>query len=146
MKLTNIAAAAAVLALGVAPALASAQTTAPVVLISSNAQPQIADASAYNTVGSAAVTFVNTKNVPATEVDFILSSNGHVLGTLRDVGTFAPNVSITKAFANDKTDRDQQISVGAVKFADGSVWVNDAPVPQGRIAEDPWLASGVGSN
>jgi hypothetical protein len=144
MKLNAIAAAAAVLALGVAPALASAQTTAPISLIYSDAQPQIADASAYNTLGIAQVSFVNTSNVPATEVDFTLSSNGEPLATLRDVGTFAPNVTIEHTFANDRTARDQQLSIAQVKFADGTVWVNDAPLPLGQRAVHDWMSTDAG--
>jgi hypothetical protein len=141
MKRTTIAAAAVVLALGVAPALVAAQTTAPIALVASNAEPQIADASAYNTAGIAAVTFVNTSNVPATEVDFTLSSNGEALKTLRDVGTFSPNVTVSHTFANDQTARDQQLSVAEVKFADGTVWVNDAPLPQGQRAVHDWMST-----
>jgi hypothetical protein len=141
MKLTSIAAAAAVLALGVAPALASAQTTAPVALTASSAQPQILDGSGYNTTGIADVTFVNTSNVPATEVDFTLSSNGEPLATLRDVGTFSPNVSVSHTFANDQTARDEQLSIAEVKFADGTVWVNDAPLPLGQRAAHAWLST-----
>jgi len=141
MKLTTIAAAAAILALGVAPALAAAQTNAPIAIVSSDAQPQIADASGYNTNGIADVTFVNTTGVPVTEVDFTLSSNGEALTTLRDIGTFAPNVTINHTFANDETARDQQLSVAQVKFADGSVWVNNAPLPAGQRAVHSWMSN-----
>jgi hypothetical protein len=141
MKLTTIAAAAAVLALGAAPALVAAQTTAPIAIVSSHAEPQIADASAYNTAGIAAVTFVNTSNVPVTEVDFTLSSNGQALKTLRDVGTFAPNVTVNHTFANDEPERDQQLSVAQVKFADGTVWVNDASLPAGQRAVHDWMST-----
>jgi hypothetical protein len=141
MTIKTIAAAAAVLAAGLVPALVSAQTTAPITIVASQAQPQISDTSAYNESGIAQVTFVNTGNVPATEVDFTLSSNGEALTTLRDIGTFAPNVTISHTFANDQIARDQQLSVSEVKFADGSVWVNDAPLPLGQRAAHAWMSN-----
>jgi len=139
MKLSSVAATAALLVAGSMGA-AVAQTAAPVTLISSQAQPQIADGSAYNQSGSATVSFVNTTPVPATEVDFTLSSNGETLDTFSDVGTFAPNVKIDRTFANDHTARDQQLSIREVKFADGTVWINDEPLPAGQRAVNPWLA------
>jgi hypothetical protein len=141
MNMKIIATAAAVLAAGITPALASAQTAAPVALVASAAEPQIADASAYNTIGSASVSFINTSNVPATEVDFTLSSNGEALTTLRDVGNFAPNVRVNHTFANDQVARDQQLSIAEVKFADGTVWHNDAPLPLGQLAVHPWMST-----
>jgi hypothetical protein len=121
------------------PAVALAQTTAPVTIESSQAQPQITDATRPE-IGSAMVTFVNKNNVPATEVDFTLSSNGEALQTLTDTGTFAPGVAISHTFATDQTARDLQLSVAAVKFADGTTWKNDGPLPQGQRAVHAWMA------
>jgi hypothetical protein len=122
------------------PAIALAQTTAPVSLIDSAAQPSIEDATRPEN-GSAMVTFVNHGSVPATQVDFTLSSNGEALTTLTDTGTFSPGVAISHTFATDRTERDLQLSIADVKFADGTEWVNDAPLPQGQRAVHDWMAN-----
>ena len=140
MNFKSVAATAAVL-LGASATAAFAQTNAPVTIVSSQAQPQIADAGENNQQGVAGVTFVNTNIVPATEVDFTLSSNGAPLATYRDIGSFAPNVRISHSFANDQTARDQQLSVARVTFADGSVWLSDNRLPAGQLASHSWLST-----
>jgi hypothetical protein len=124
---------------GTAPAFALAQTTAPVALVASHAEPQITDI-ARPEIGSAMVSFVNHSALPATEVDFTLSSNGEALATLTDTGSFAPGVTIDHTFATDRTERDLQLSIAKVTFADGSVWVNDAPLPAGQRAVHDWMS------
>jgi hypothetical protein len=122
------------------PAIALAQTTAPVAIVNSQAQPQIQDVGGGNSAGFADVTFVNHNNVPATEIDFTLSSNGTALETLTDKGTFSPGVAVSHSFTTAQTERDLQISVAEVKFADGTSWVNDGPLPQGQRAVHDWMS------
>jgi hypothetical protein len=141
MNLKAIAAAAAVLAAG-SPAVAFAQTTAPVSIVSSVAAPQIADASIFQQ-GFVRYAFVNNAAVPATEVDFTLQANGDALATYRDLGTFSKGVAIERFITTDASVRDLQLTVAAVKYADGTVWTNDSAAPQALRQADVSLATGI---
>ncbi len=123
-----VAAAAAILVAG-APALASAQTTAPVAITGEQVQPQTIGAELYQQ-GEVRFSFMNNRNVPATEVDFTLSSAGQDLGTYYDYGTFPKGVTIDNFFVTDETAHNQQIKIASVKFADGSTWTNEPAAPQ----------------
>lgn len=122
------------------PVAALAHTPSPVTILESDAQPQIADANRPE-LGSAMVRFVNDATSTVVQVDFTLSSNGEALETFTDKGTFAPGVTINHTFATDQTARDLQVSVADVKFADGTEWVNDAPLPQGQRAVHDWMSN-----
>jgi hypothetical protein len=133
MNIKAVAATAAILL--AAPALASAQTTAAPVSVSSSVQPANFGASLYQQ-GEVRMTFVNQALVPATEVDFNLSSHGQVLGTYADRGTFSPGVKIDRFFTTQETARDQKIAIATVKFADGTVWNSDDATPARIQAAD----------
>ncbi len=127
MNIKAIAAAAAVLAAGL-PAVANAQPTAPVSIVSQTIAPEVTDAAWYQQ-GFASYAFVNHSAVPATEVDLTLYGNGEPLATLRDVGMFSKGITIQRSIATEALARDQQLAVAEVKFADGSVWTNDEAAP-----------------
>ena len=128
MNLKAVAAAAALLAAG-APAFASAQTTAPVSITGSQVQAENVGASRFEP-GAVSLSYVNHRDVPATEVNFTLSSHGQNLGTYTDYGTFSKGVAIDRYFTTDEAAADQQIDIASVKFADGTTWTNDEAVPQ----------------
>ena len=128
MNLNAVAAAAAILVAG-APALASAQTTSPVAITGAQIVPQNIGAALYQQ-GEVRFSFVNNRNVPATEVDFTLSSAGQDLGTYYDYGTFSKGVNIDHFFVTDETAHNQQIKIASVKFADGTTWTNEPAAPQ----------------
>ncbi len=132
MNIKAVAAAAAVLV--AAPALASAQTTAAPISVSSQAQEANLGASLYQQ-GEVRLTFVNQAAVPATEVDFNLTSHGQVLGTYADRGTFSPGAKIDRFFTTQETAHDQKIAVATVKFADGTIWNSDDATPARRQAD-----------
>jgi hypothetical protein len=112
-----------------APAIASAETTAPVAISSVQNTPALGYLNTYNP-GLLTVAFQNTSNVPATDVIFELDSNGKYLDQYDDAGSFAKGVSVTHSFNNWETAIDQRVAVAEVKFADGSVWINSAiPAP-----------------
>jgi hypothetical protein len=140
MNLKAIAAAAAVLTVG-SSAVAFAQTTAPVTIVSSVAVPRVADASIFEQ-GFVRYAFVNNSAVAATEVDFTLQANGETLATYRDLGTFTKGVQIARFVATDATAPDQHLTLDAVKFADGTVWTNDAVAPQALRQADVSLETG----
>ncbi len=128
MNIKAIAAAAALAAAGI-PVAAPAQTTyAPVSIVRTAIEPQVADAALFQQ-GFVAYAFVNTSAVPATEVDFALVGNGESLATLRDVGTFAKGVTIDRFVATPAAARNEALTVAKVTFADGAVWTNDAVAP-----------------
>ncbi len=118
----------------------AAQVTTPVTILQSMAQPQITDATRPEN-GFARVRFVNAATAPAVEVDFTLSSNGEALQTFADKGSFAPGAVVDHTFATDEVERDLQVSVAAVKFADGTVWMNTAPLPLGQRAVHDWMTN-----
>jgi hypothetical protein len=78
--------------------------------------------------GSAAITFTNQYNLPATEVVFDLVAHGYVLRSLDDVGSFATGVTIKHTFGENESASDLRVAVDRATFADGTVWVNpDVP-------------------
>jgi hypothetical protein len=115
----------AALLLAGAPAAAFADTALsnPIVVSDVQVQPVSED----HQVGSGVVSlaFDNTSNQTATEVVFELDSDTSV-EHFDDVGSFAPGVTIRHAFPSDNSAADAQLKVVQVKFADGSVWTNNA--------------------
>jgi hypothetical protein len=83
---------------------------------------------------SAAITFTNQYNVPATEVVFALEAHGYVLSRLDDVGSFAPGVRIKHTFGENESALDLRVAVEKATFTDGSVWTNPA-VPEPMQAD-----------
>lgn len=73
------------------------------------------------------VSFVNTGNVPATDIQFALTGLKNQI--IDDTGKFAPNVVVNQQFYNAGTGGDDVQIVG-VRFADGTSWsANQAPAP-----------------
>jgi hypothetical protein len=128
MTITSAAAtlgAALLLAGAPAVALASAGTTGDPIAIS-DTQVQPADGGHGNGAGFVSVAFNNTSNQVATEIVFELDVDGAYTDHFNDVGSFTPGTTIRHAFQTDSSEADQQLKVAEVKFADGSVWVNDS--------------------
>ncbi len=74
--------------------------------------------------GRVALTFVNTSNVPATAVKFIVNT-GEQMQNIVDKGTFTSNVPIEHTFPIDRGTRASSTAtctIAEVDFADGSVW------------------------
>jgi hypothetical protein len=124
----------AALALGMPLAASAGDVSIAPVIVSSSVEPASFGESLYQQ-GEVRLTFVNEAAVPATEVDFDLSSHGQVLGTYTDRGTFSPGVKIERFFTTQETAGDQKIAVTSVKFADGTSWNSDA-APQARRQAD----------
>jgi hypothetical protein len=124
MKIKHIAAAIAALTiLAGGPAIALAATnfpTDPIVLSGVNVQAEN-ETDGY-APGFVSMEFQNTSNVNAIEVIFELDVNGARVGRFRDIGSFAPGVTVRHAFLNSSTSPEAQLSVAKVKFADGSEW------------------------
>jgi len=133
MNLKAVAAVAAFAAIG-APAIAlaaAAPTGAPIEIVDSQVQPANVGADLYQQ-GEVRFAFVNRANVPATEVQFAVTSNGRPIGVYTDVGTFAPGVEIDKFFTTQELSRHQDITVAKVTFADGTTWSSDEATPAAR--------------
>lgn len=127
------------------PALAAAAPTATPVAVNSAAAAPIAITSTevqlpsvtqsmsgfgFNegyAPGSLTVSFRNNGTVAATDVIFQLDDNGAPAGQISDVGSFAPGVTIVHHLNVVPGDANEHVSVAEVKFADGSVWINQAP-------------------
>jgi hypothetical protein len=132
MNLKAIAAAAALLA--GSPAIASAADNAPIAIVNDHVQSASVGAE-LSVPGTVAFGFINESRVPATEVDFTFSSFGEIVGTYRDIGSFAQGVTVERAFDTERTAPNEQIAVAAVKYADGTSWTNDnASLPALRQA------------
>jgi hypothetical protein len=129
MKLQAVAAAAAVLVAG-APIVASAQTTAPVAIADTQIQPSYGVFNEFAYPGLVTVSFVNHRNVPATEIDLNLEANGEVVDSFHDVGSFANGVTVRHSFQTQATDLNQKLTVASVTYADGTTWTNDATAPR----------------
>jgi len=82
--------------------------------------------------GSVAVSFTNQYGSPATEVVFVLETNGFVIDRFDDAGSFAAGAEIKHAFAEEQRGDDMRVAVEKAVFADGTVWQNPdvAEVPQ----------------
>jgi hypothetical protein len=117
----------AALLLAGAPAVALASdvpSSNPIAI--SDIQVQPADGGHGNGAGFVSVAFDNTSSQVATEVVFELDVDGAYTDHFNDVGNFTPGTTIRHAFQTDSSAADQQLKVAEVKFADGSVWVNDS--------------------
>jgi hypothetical protein len=128
MTITSAAAtlgAALLLAGAPAVALASAAPMSdPIAIGDIHVQP--ADGGHGNGAGFVSVAFDNTSSQVATEVVFELDVDGAYANHFDDVGSFTPGATVRHAFQTDSSEADQQLKVAAVKFADGTVWVNDS--------------------
>jgi hypothetical protein len=93
----------------------------------------VSDDENMNVPAYAAVAFTNEYDAPATEVVFVLETNGFVIDRFDDVGTFGKGVTIHHRFAENRSGIDQRVAVERASFADGTVWTNsavsDAPQP-----------------
>jgi hypothetical protein len=74
--------------------------------------------------GSAAISFTNQYGSPATEVVFVLETNGFVIDRFDDIGNFAPGATVKHAFAENQRGGDMRVAVEKAVFADGTVWQN----------------------
>jgi hypothetical protein len=119
----------AALLLAGAPAAAFADTAVSNPIVVSDVQIQPVSEEHQVGSGIVSVAFDNTSNRAVSEVVFELDSDTDV-EHFNDVGTFAPGVTIKHAFQSDNGSADAQLKVDAVKFADGTVWVNDAGTTQ----------------
>jgi hypothetical protein len=73
--------------------------------------------------GLATIAFTNQSPVTATSIVFDLHGyQGAVIAQYQDVGTYRQGATVRHSFPDIHTDNDQQISVSAVTFADGSSW------------------------
>ena len=119
---------AAALLLGGAPALASAdEMQAGPIQLNSVHSTQTLTPDATEDPGLARIAFTNTGSMPATDVVFAVTSNdNHVVDVYDAAGSFAPGVTISKAFPSDTlaSPTDGKVAVQSVTYADGSVWVN----------------------
>jgi hypothetical protein len=69
-----------------------------------------------------AIAFVNTANVPATSVTFVVQS-GHQTRTIVDKGTFSTGTRIVHTFDENRDFADPtSVRVQSVTFADGNTW------------------------
>jgi hypothetical protein len=107
------------------PAIASAETTAPVAITDVQNTPSLGYLNTYNP-GLLTVSFKNTSDVAATDVIFELASGNKFLDSYEDAGSFAKGVAVTHSFNNIQTALNQRVAIAEVKFADGSVWVNSS--------------------
>jgi hypothetical protein len=86
---------------------------------------------------SAAITFKNEYNAPATDIVFALQSNGVVVRSFHDVGTFSKGVTIKHRFPDNQAGGDQRVAVAHATFADGTVWssseVSVGPAPTSSV-------------
>jgi hypothetical protein len=76
------------------------------------------------------IDFTNNGNSPATHVVFAIESDGVVLNTIDDAGSFAKGATISHTFNDDELSSEQQVAVEQATFADGTVW-NNPDVPGG---------------
>ncbi len=129
MKLTSIAAAAAIIVAG-SPVIASAQTNAPVTVAESQIAPSLGVHSGFAYPGLVSIAFVNNRNVPATEVDFDVEANGNVVDRFSDVGSFAKGVTIRHSFQTQADALNQRVTVASVTYADGTTWSSDEIAPR----------------
>jgi hypothetical protein len=122
---------AALMILAGGPAIALATTNIannPIAISDVNVQPD-SDDDGFGP-GFVSLDFQNTSNVKATEVIFQLNVDGAKVGRFKDVGSFAPGVTVRHGFLNNSTSPDAQLTVAKVKFADGSEWVPPYVAPK----------------
>ena len=126
-----------------APALASADTqNSPIHL--NNVDIVQAQVGYGYFPGSANISFTNDGNATATNVVFVLESNGDVLARYDDVGSFAAGTTINHSFPDAQNARGQQIAVLTATFADGTIW-NNPYLPQDPALATPAMIGAVGS-
>jgi hypothetical protein len=124
----------AALFLATAPAAAYASTATPGAPITiSDVQVQPANEGDGRGPGFVSLAFNNTSNQTATEVVFELDVDGAYSDHFDDVGKFTPGTTVRHAFQTDSDAADQQLKVAEVKFADGSVWLNDVAPAQPEV-------------
>jgi hypothetical protein len=83
--------------------------------------------------GSVNVSFTNTSAVPAKEIVFNLRGyKGRLIGTYRDVGSFAQGQTVSHHFTDRNIDGNQLLEVDKATFADGTVWEAGQPNPMSR--------------
>jgi hypothetical protein len=75
---------------------------------------------------SVRISFTNNNDSPATHVVFGLVTDGAVMETIDDSGTFSKGVTINHLFPDTNPSVNQEFAVQTVTFADGSVWNNPA--------------------
>ncbi len=104
-----------------APALASAATSAtdPVQINSF----QFASGNRDTNGSSLTVSYTNENASPATNVIFAATSDGQLVNSFEDTGTFSQGVSIDHTFL-DLDATEDALQVEMVTFADGTVWIN----------------------
>jgi hypothetical protein len=137
---------AAITLLAGAPALALADTNAPAAPIAvSNVQIQ-EDGGYLNQLmpGLVTVSFKNTRPVAATEVDFELDANGVWLDRITDVGTFKQGATVDHSFTNYSPATNATLTVAEVKFADGSVWLNDENAAPHALRQEASIDAAAG--
>ena len=105
------------------PAIAFADTNAPVTVSASRVTPVDLDNGSGS--GSVAVKFTNNSNLTATEVVFALDNGGTQFDTFYAEGSFAPGVAIAQTFDTVDDINTGMVKVEEVRFADGSVWAAD---------------------
>jgi hypothetical protein len=109
------------------PAIALADTANDPIVVN---HENVAPASQLRGPGFVSVSFDNSSKTPVTEVVFELDVDGAYAGHFNDVGTFAPGVKIKHSYLTTSEAADQKLEVASVKFADGSVWVNESAANQ----------------
>jgi hypothetical protein len=109
-------------------AASAAEAAAPIAVSDVNVQPS--GSLNQNGPGFISLAFANTSNMTANEVVFELNA-GNAARQIRDIGSFAPGVTIRHAFYDLSASPDQQIKVIKVQYADGSTWSN-ADMPHSR--------------
>jgi hypothetical protein len=65
-------------------------------------------------------------SAPASDVVFLLESNGYVVDRFDDVGSFAPGVTVRHTFPESQPGGDFSVVVAAATFDDGTKWQNPA--------------------
>lgn len=88
--------------------------------------------------GSTSISFTNQYGSPATEVVFVLETNGYVIDRFDDIGNFAAGATIKHAFAENQRGDNMRVAVEKAVFADGTVWRNP------DVAQAPDEAPAVG--
>jgi hypothetical protein len=106
------------------PAIAFAETAAPITITASRVTPVDLDNGSGS--GAVSVNFTNNTNQTATEVVFALDHGGAQFDTYYAEGSFAPGVAIAQTFDTVTDVNTGHVKVEEVHFADGSVWAADA--------------------
>jgi hypothetical protein len=81
------------------------------------------------------ISFTNEYSASASDVVFLLESNGYVVDRFDDVGSFAPGVTVRHTFPESQPGGDFNVVVAAASFDDGTKWQNSAFAVVPRAAE-----------